>query len=242
MKRVYLIAVLTGLAAGAASGGVTTYSDTFSDGVRNKALWSVDNYFEGKFVETGGRLYGTSGVLNPLKDYHAITWLQKPAIHLVSQDILETEAVFRLPLFPIGSASDAYVSMELGLTIPNSIPEQSVFVLLRRLQSGRHLNLNVFKPDLTSVGWGLAMPGDGAKYYFKMRYNTASGMLSLWCKTAPEQSWDKLKVIDLNKEWNLWPGSSVNLQAYLVFATYKTRVDETKAVSFDNFKITHIRP
>ena len=243
MKTGLGIVCLAGWLTSAAFGGVLVYQDGFNDGKRNAALWTFDNYFHGRFAETNGRLYGYSGTAAPSNDYHAVTWKQIPAVKLINHDVLEVEAVLRLPMLAISSAPNAYIGMEIGLTIPNSIPLQSVYFWFTRTSLlGRNFNLDVAKPNRTTDGWGFDPPGNAAKYYIKLRYNTTSGFLTLLYKTSPEQNWTALKTIDLNGEWNMAPGSPVTLQAYLEFGTSKTRVDEPEYVYFDNFKLTRTRP
>jgi hypothetical protein len=242
MKSGLGLACLAFWLTGAALGGVTVYEDNFNDGIRNKALWEVDNYFHGKFVETDGRLYGYSGVLNPLDDYHGITWLQKPAISLIDGDTLEMEVLCRLPMLPLGSATDAHIGMQFGFTIPNSSPKLSVFLWFMINQTGRHLTLDVYRPDMTSIGYGIIPPGNLSKYYFKLRFKTSSGAFTVWCRTRSDQPWTELKKISLSTEWEEPPGSSATLQPFVQFSTKKTRVEDPNCVYYDNFKVTRTRP
>ena len=242
MKRMFSLLFLAALAACPALADVTVISDDFNDGVRNRALWRMFNKYGGRFVEKEGRLFAYSGAVEPPSSFHFVSWNVKPVVDLIAGDILEMEALVRLPPVALETNPNARVYVNMNLLVPSTNKYRGVMFQFLRNHSGRTFTETIFKANSSLLEASTPLPSLSNAFVMKMRYNTANGKLSFWSRATADLTWTRLKVMDLNQAWGFPLGRALTLEADIQFGTSDTRVDQARVVYIDDFKLTRFRP
>jgi hypothetical protein len=224
--------LIAGLAWG--QGSQVVLEDDFNDGVRNSAVWKASHFYDGLFTERNGALYfacpSGAGVAR---------WTAKNGYLLPAGDILVFEA-----LLSAGSqvSTEQLHRLDIGLGFADQPLNPSKLCLVYLARTSVGLVVSVECNGAWSHYRTFVIPAGYARYVLTLRYNTATGKITVSYRSVGGMFSIILGTIPINKWWGIPVGESAPLTPMLAAQTYGVPVVWGNKTFLDRAKVTIIVP
>jgi hypothetical protein len=242
MKWLIVSLMLVGISGVAQDkgGAPLRVSDNFNDGVRNRSIWRTGAYTPTtKLVETGTRLFFTTGDINPYDSTYA-TWRMKSSRVLVDSDVLETSALFNVPFY---SSADPGAVVRLGLLWADpAVPQNTINFAVEMTPLFRYLEIIYGGTGGSGGVQKYTFPVNTRNIYLKLRYSNVTKKTTFWWRRPGEAVWNRLPFnINLTDLWSI-PLNTVIVRSDLLAECEGFWIQPSHNMYFDNFQVVQTIP
>lgn len=213
-KAMWFFGVGVMMAELAFGGGVPLIDgDSFNDNAINWSKWSRITGENSRLRELNKHLYYDNGGYAGYTIAHLI-W--DYTYTLFPGDTLQVSALVNVPMVTISNVAIAH-GIGLGFMSGGGSSAKWLRVYAESYNYSRKLVVETLGLGASNVSTALIFPLPDTRFYLIMRYNATTGKVAIWQQSLDLTQKIKVKVINLNANWNIPLGSSLGLQP-LIYA------------------------